>query len=80
MELSPSRMAASCAATQEFPSIFLNPKVNYSAHKSPQLVPILNQINSVHYNPSYLSKIQHNISLTHLRFGLLSDFFYLTFT
>jgi hypothetical protein len=29
MELNPSREAASCAATQEFPNILLDPKIHY---------------------------------------------------
>jgi hypothetical protein len=70
MELSPSWEAANCAATQEPPSILWNSKVHYRIHKSHPLVPILNQIDPVHFIPSYLRSIL--ILSTHLQFGLPS--------
>jgi hypothetical protein len=63
MELSTSREATSCVATQEPPSILWNPKVQYSIHNSPQLVPILSQTNAAHTTPSYLSKIHLKIAI-----------------
>jgi hypothetical protein len=57
MELNPSWEAASCAATQELPSILWNPKVHYRVYKSPPLFPILSQISPVRTIPSYLRSI-----------------------
>jgi hypothetical protein len=57
MQMSPTREAASCAATQELPSILWNWRDHYRALKGPPMLPILRQINSVHTNPSYLSKL-----------------------
>jgi hypothetical protein len=53
MELSPSSEDATSAATQGIPSILWNPKVHFCVHKSLPLVPILNQINSVHTTSFY---------------------------
>jgi hypothetical protein len=76
-ELSPSKEAANCAATQELPSILRNPKIHYRVHKSPPLVPILSQVDPVRTISSYLSKINFNIAhplTTHVLVFLVISF------
>jgi hypothetical protein len=63
MELSPSWVVTSRSPTQEYLSILWNPKIDYRFRKSPQLVPILSQINPIHNTPLYFSKIYFNIIL-----------------
>jgi hypothetical protein len=75
MELSPSWEAANCAATQELHSVLWNPKVHYRVHKSPPLIPNLRQIDPIHTNPSYISKIHFNIVHPPLRVGVPSGLF-----
>jgi hypothetical protein len=75
MELRPSWEAASCAATQEFPSILRILKVQYHVHKSSPPVPILSQINPVHMTPFYISLRTILILYTHLHHGLPSGLF-----
>jgi hypothetical protein len=45
------------SAAQEFRNILCNPNVHCPIHKSLPLVPVVNQINSVHTTPSYYSRI-----------------------
>ena len=61
MVQSPSWAADWLAASQEFPRISRNPKVNYRTHKRTPPVPILGQPNPVHMLTSYLLEIHPNI-------------------
>jgi hypothetical protein len=63
-ELNTSWETAGRSATQEFPNMLCNPKVHYRVHKSPALLPIVSQTNSVHTTPVYFSKIHFNIILS----------------
>jgi hypothetical protein len=57
MKLNPSLQAASYAANQELPNNLWNAQIHYHVHRSPSLVPIMNQINPAHTIPSYLTKM-----------------------
>jgi hypothetical protein len=73
MDIRNSREAASCADTQEIPTILRNPKVNYCVHKSSPLVSILSQIQSI--TPHPIPPRSSLVSSTHLRFDLPSGLF-----
>jgi len=60
MEESPSE-ANSRSASQEIPLLLWNPKIHYRVYKSPQMVPILSQMNPFHIFPPYLINIHFNI-------------------
>jgi len=60
---SPSWEANNHLASQEIPCLLWNPKIHYHVHKSPPLVPILNQANPVNNFQIYFFKIHSNIIL-----------------
>jgi hypothetical protein len=62
MDYSP-REANGRWASQEIPRLLWNPKVHYRVHKTPPLVPILRQVNSVHTLPSCFPKIHSDVIL-----------------
>jgi hypothetical protein len=61
MEDSPFWEANSHSASQEIPYLLWNPIAHFRIHKSPLMVPILSQMNSVYILPPYSPKIHFNI-------------------
>jgi len=64
MDQSPSRETDGPSASQETPRLSWNSKVHYRVQKSPPLVSILGQMNSVHNFTICSHKIHSNIILT----------------
>jgi hypothetical protein len=76
-DLSPTWVVFSCVATQELLSILWNPKVRYCVHKNlPLSLSWARSIQSIAPHPISLRSI---LILSHLRIGILSDLFPLTF-
>jgi hypothetical protein len=57
MEQRPSSEANSHLDNKEVPHLLWNPQIYYRVHKSPTLVPILNQMNPIHSMLIYFFKI-----------------------
>jgi hypothetical protein len=74
MEHSSSWEANNHSASQEILRLLWNPKVHYRVHKSPPLVPILNQMDLVHNFPNYFLR-SRLIFYAHLRLRLPSGLF-----
>ena len=53
------------SASQGIRRILWNPNVHYYIHKSPPLAPVLGWMNSLHNLPSYVFKIEFNITLSY---------------
>jgi hypothetical protein len=68
--LSPSWEVTSRSATRELPKILRKPKVHYRVHKSPPLVPISNQMNTIHTPPHPISLGSILILFSQLHLGL----------
>jgi hypothetical protein len=85
--MSTSWEVASCAATQNLPSILRNPKVHYCVHKSPPLVPTLSHINLISIlilsqhirqglpNGLFPSDFHTNILYAFLRTSFICDYY-----
>ena len=74
MKHSPSWEANLSSASQEIPGISWNPKVHYRIHKSPTIVPVLNQVIPVLALPSHFPEVHFNI-IFYLHLGLPSGLF-----
>jgi len=59
-EKCPTSEANNHSASQGIARLLWNPKFHYHVRKSPQMIPILSQIHSIHAFPPYFSKIQSN--------------------
>jgi hypothetical protein len=62
IEQSPSSAANSRSASQKIPRLLWDTNVHYRVHKSPPMVPVLRNMNSVHTLPPYFIKIHLNVS------------------
>jgi hypothetical protein len=81
MEQSASWKADTCSVIQEILFLLWNLKAHYHVHKSPQLGPILSQMNPIDILASYLFKVNFNIIFTSTpKFLVLSTFLTKIFT